>query len=80
MVWGENIPGFHRRQLTVELPQDTSWQPGGLILSNSDDIEVKFASFSKLPLLKVLSCNKIVLFLIDVEKSSSLISQKFACD
>lgn len=52
----------------MELPQD-SWQPGALILSNSDDIDVKFASFSELPLLKVLSCDKIALFLIDVEKS-----------
>lgn len=54
MVWGENILGFHRRQITVEVSQE-SWQPGALILSNSDDIEVKFASFSDLPVLKVLS-------------------------
>lgn len=61
----------------MELSQDT-WQARTLILSNSDNTEVKFVGFSELPILKVLFCDKIILLLIDGKSHSSLIIQKSA--
>ena len=55
----------------VELSWDI-WQVGTLILSNSDDIEVKSAGLSDLTILKVLFHDNsiaIILLLMDAEKS-----------
>lgn len=67
-ILGRKLSGFLQKQLTVELSWD-SRQAGILFLSNSDDIEVKFAGFSELRILKILFCDKIILFLMGAEKS-----------